>query len=106
MAKKSSRLIPSMLINVEGKGRASAEVLCENKTFSDAVFIETVAGIKEAIKNKDKTAILFQIAKSDYYLELDKSQWSQALQTCLDRLIEDEKYEECGKIKILIDKIK
>jgi hypothetical protein len=74
--------------------------------FVKAVFTETIAGIKEAINNKTKTATLFQLAKSDYYIELEKSQWKQALQTCIDKLIETEQYEECSKIKALIDKIK
>ena len=106
MAKKSNRQIPSMVINVKGEGQADIEALCENEVFVSAVFTETIAGIKDAINTKSKTATLFQIAKSDYYLELEKSQWKQALQTCIDRLIEIEQYEECSKIKALIDKIK
>jgi len=106
MAKKSNRQIPSMVVTIKGEGETDIEALCENEMFIKAVFIETIAGIKDAISTKSKTATLFQIAKSDYYLELDKSQWNQALQTCIDRLIENEKYEECSKIKVLMDKIK
>ena len=106
MAKKSSRQIPSMLVTVRGEGQADIDALCENEVFTNAVYVETIAGIKDAISTKSKTAVLFQIAKSEYYLELDKSQWKQALQTCIDKLIDDEKYEECSKIKLLMDKIK
>jgi hypothetical protein len=106
MAKKSNRQIPSMVVTIKGEGQADIEALCDNETFTRAVFTETIAGIKDAINTKSKTAVLFQLAKSDYYLELDKSQWKQALQTCIDRFIESEQYEECSKIKLLIDKIK
>ena len=106
MAKKSNRQVPSMVVTIKGEGETDIEALCENEMFIKAVFIETIAGIKDAISTKSKTAILFQMAKSDYYLELDKSQWKQALQTYIDRLIEEEKYEECSKIKVLMDKIK
>jgi len=106
MAKKSNRQVPSMVVTIKGEGETDIEALCENEMFIKAVFIETIAGIKDAISTKSKTATLFQIAKSDYYLELDKSQWKQALQTYIDRLIEEEKYEECSKIKVLMDKIK
>lgn len=106
MAKKSTRQVPSMVINVKGEGQADIDALCENEVFVKAVFTETIEGINDAIKSKSKTATLFQLAKSEYYLELDKSQWKQALQTCIDRLIVDEKYEECGEIKTLMDKIK
>ena len=50
--------------------------------------------------------MLFEMGKSDYYIEISKDQWKQALQTCIDRLVEIEKYEECSKIKQLMDKIK
>jgi hypothetical protein len=105
MAKKSTRQIPSMVISVKGEGQADIDSLCENEVFIKAVFTETIAGITDAIKNKNKTATLFQIAKSEYYLELEKNQWEQALQTCIDKLIETEQYEECSKIKVLINKI-
>lgn len=106
MAKKSTRQIPSMVVNVKGEGQTDIDALCENEVFVKAVFIETIAGIKEAINNKTKMATLFQLAKSDYFIELEKSQWKQALQTCIDKLIETEQYEECSKIKVLMDKIK
>ncbi len=106
MAKKTTRQVPSMLITVKGEGQADIDALCENEMFIKAVFTETIAGITDAIKTKSKTATLFQIAKSEYYLELEKNQWKQALQTCIDRLVETEQYEECSKIKVLIDKIK
>ena len=106
MAKKSTRQIPSMVINVKGEGQADIDSLCENEVFIKAVFTETIAGITDAIKTKSKTVTLFQLAKSEYYLELDRSQWKQALQTCINRLVEVEQYEECSKIKVLMDKIK
>ena len=106
MAKKSNRQIPSMVVTIKGEGQADIEALCGNEVFANAVFTETIAGIKDAINTKSKTATLFQLEKSDYYLELEKSQWKQALQTCIDRLIETEQYEECSKIKVLMDKIK
>lgn len=106
MAKKSNRQVPSMVVTIKGEGQADIDALCENEVFANAVYVETIAGIKDAVNTKSKTAVLFQIAKSEYYLELEKSQWKQALQTCIDRLIDEEKYEECSKIKVLMDKIK
>ena len=95
-----------MVVNVKGEGQTDIDALCENEVFVKAVFTETIAGIKEAINNKTKIATLFQLAKSDYFIELEKNQWKQALQTCIDKLIETEQYEECSKIKVLMDKIK
>ena len=106
MAKKLTRKIPTMVLSVIGEGKPDVEALCNNKIFSRAVYSEAVEGIKDAIKNRAKTAILFELGKSEYYVELDKTEWKQALQTCMDRYVEKELYETCAEIKILIDKIK
>ena len=106
MAKKSTRKIPSMVVTVNGSGPADIESLCSNKVFAGAVYKEAIAGIKDAIQTKSKTAILFELKKSEYYIELDKSDWKQALQSCIDKLIETEDYELCTLVKELIDKIK
>jgi protein-arginine kinase activator protein McsA len=106
MAKKITRPIPSMVVNVIGNGRPDIKALCSNEVFVKAVFKETVAGIKDAIDNKKKTAILFELDSSENFIEINKNQWIPALQTCLDKLIENEKYEECAQIKELISKIK
>jgi hypothetical protein len=106
MAKKTTRPIPSMVVNVIGNGRPDIDSLCSNEIFVKAVFKETIEGIKDAIKTKSQTAILFELDKSEYYIELNKSQWMPALQTCLDKLVEGEKYEECAQIKELMSKIK
>jgi len=106
MVKKSNRQIPAVILNVVGDGKPDVDALCNAEGFIKAVFIETVEGIKDALATNNKTAILFEVGKSDYYIEISKDQWKQALQTCIDRLVETEKYEECSKIKQLIDKIK
>lgn len=105
MAKKIIRKIPSMVITVVGDGRANIDSLCANETFAKAVFKEAVEGIKDAIANKRQSAILFEVAKSEYYVELEKTEWKQVLQICLDKHIEKEDYERCSEIKLLMDKI-
>jgi hypothetical protein len=106
MAKKSTRTVPKMVLSIIGEGTPDAKALCDNEIFSRAVYVEAVEGIKDAIKNRAKTAILFELGKSEYYVELDKTEWKQALQSCMDMYIEKELYERCSDIKILIDKIK
>lgn len=106
MAKKSTRRVPMMVLNIVGEGKADIDIICNNEVFAGAVFKETVESIKDALSRKKSTAVLFELNKSDYYIEISKDQWKQALQTCLDRLIVDEKYEECNEIKIIMDKIK
>lgn len=106
MAKKSTRRVPMMVLNIVGEGKADINVICDNEVFAAAVYKETVESIKDALSSRKQTAVLFELNKSDYYIEISKDQWKQALQTCIDRFVETEQYEECSKIKILIDKIK
>lgn len=105
MAKKATRKVPVMKLTIVGDGKPDAQALCDNVVFANAVYTETIESIKDAIKTKSNTAILFEIGVSEYYVEIDRNQWKQALQSCLDKLIELEKYEECIEIKSLIDKI-
>ena len=105
MAKKV-RTIPTMILKVKGEGSADAEARCNSDVFVSAVYIETVNGIQDALSNNKKTAILFELGKSEYFVEIDKSQWKIALQSCIDKLVENEKYEDCISIKKLMDKIK
>ena len=105
MAKKT-RTIPTMMLSIKGEGKPDIEALVSNEVFANAVYLETVNGIKDAITNKRKTAILFELDKSDYYVEINKSEWKQALESCIEKLVEVEKYEQCIDIKKIIDKIK
>ena len=105
MAKKSTRKIPTMVITINGSGTTDIEALCNNEIFANAVYKETIASIKDAINNKNKSAILFELDKSEYYVEINKSEWKQALQSCIDKLVETEDYEMCIQMQDLIDKI-
>jgi hydroxymethylpyrimidine pyrophosphatase-like HAD family hydrolase len=106
MAKKSIRKVPSMVVTVNGGGVANIDSLCNNEVFSRTVFKETFLGIKDAVETKKKTAILFELEKSEYFIEIEKSDWKQALESCIDKFVEIEQYEKCSEIKELIDKIK
>ena len=106
MAKKTARRLPKMIVNTKGEGQADIDALSSNEVFSNAVFKEAFEGIKDAISTKSKTAVLFELGQSEYYIEIAKQDWKQALQSCIDKLVEAEKYEECVKIKDVIEKIK
>ena len=66
---------------------------------------EEILEVTDTINNKNKSAILFELDKSEYYVEINKSDWKQALQSCIDKLIETEDYEMCIQMQDLIDKI-
>ena len=103
---KQTRIIPTMMLTINGDGEVDIDAIINNDIFSKAVYLETFAGIKDAIVNKKKTAVLFTIGRTDYFIELNKDQWKNALQSCITIFEKDEQYEKCIEVSELISKIK
>ena len=62
--------------------------------------------IEDAHKNKKIFASIFEINSSGLFVELHKKDWEQALETCIMWEIEHQNFEECNRIKKLIETIK
>lgn len=102
-SKKEVRRVP--LMKVASSNKFTHEHLLENNAFINAVYGETVNGIEDAIKNNNKSAILFLLGNSDAHVEINKLDWKVALESCIDYYIESEQYELCVSIKKLIGKL-
>lgn len=100
---KDMRVIPIM--RIKGVGDYDHSHLMNSKVFSDAVYMETIHSIKEAIKTNSKTATLFRIDDTEDTIIVDKSQFSQALDSCIEHYIELEDYETCQFIVDIKDKL-
>ena len=65
-----------------------------NNDVTDAI----VAGIREAIENKKKTADCFELGfdeEDDFFeVSLPKSEWPQALSACMNKYEEAERYDD------------
>lgn len=94
-----------LLMKVASNNKFTHEHLLENNAFINAVYSETINGIEDAINNNNKSAILFLLGNSDAHVEINKSDWKLALQSCIDYYIGSEQYELCVDIKKLIDKL-
>lgn len=84
----------------------TAEDLLDTPALVHLVKKETPLAIKDAFANKKTFATLFQINHSENYIDIPKSYWIPALEECIKYLIEEQRYEECGNLKELIDSIK
>lgn len=69
------------------------------------VIDETVFAIKEGINKNKKSTNLFEVANSDYYIELKKEQWKPSLEKALEYYIEREEYTKCAECRDLINKL-
>lgn len=79
--------------------------VAKSDSFKVAVFTETLNGIKDAIYKKKTVATLFNIKGSDINIELNKSEWKNALQECIGYYSDLERYEQCIEIQQLINKL-
>ena len=69
------------------------------------IYRSLVEGVSEAIKeNKNKVRIC-EIKNSNTYVTVEKKDWKSSLDSALEFYIGIEEYEECSKIKNLIDKL-
>ena len=77
----------------------------ELKQKKPQVYKSLVEGITEAFETNSDEIRLCEVKYANTYLTVHKDSWSSSLPRALDFYIEKEEYEECIKIKELIDKL-
>ena len=77
----------------------------ELKQKKPQVYKSLVEGIAEAIEEKKDEIKLCEVKYANTYLTVHKDNWSGSLAKAMDFYIEKEEYEQCSKIKKLIDKL-
>ncbi len=69
------------------------------------VYRSLVEGISEAINNNSDEIKLCEVKNTNTYITVEKPEWKASLDSALQFYINTEEYEECSKIKNLIDKL-
>jgi len=100
----SKRQIPRAMF--EPLEDLQAADLLDNAALLTLVKKEAPLAIEEALKNKKTFATLFEISGTGYYLDIPKNYWIPALEQCIVYKLEEEDFEDCVKIKNLIEDIK
>jgi len=101
--RKMRRKIPVLRVNVEPG--ASYSQLKEVPEIQKVVLEEAVYAIKEGIEKNRTSISLFEVAYSDYYIELKKDKWKSTLEKVLEYYIEREEYNKCAETRDLINKL-
>ena len=78
----------------------------EAKAKKPTVMKSLVSNIAEGIIDNLESVNVAEIKHTDIILSVPKSEWKGGLENAMNYYIEKEEYEECSKIKNLIDKIK
>jgi hypothetical protein len=66
---------------------------------------EAIYAIKDGIEKHKSSISLFEIAQSDYYIELGKDKWKLTLENLIEYYVESEEYDKCAEARDLISKL-
>ena len=69
------------------------------------VYKSLIEGVSEAIKSNKKEVKLCEVKNSNTYITVEKENWKNSLDSALQFYINTEEYEQCSKIKNLLDKL-
>ena len=69
------------------------------------VYKSLIEGVSEAIKSDKEEIKLCEVKNSGIYITVEKPEWKKSLDSALLYYIDIEEYEQCSKIKRLIDKL-
>ena len=77
----------------------------ELKSSKHKVYKSLIDGVTEAIKSNKEEIKLCEVKNSGIFITVEKEEWKNSLDSALEYYISTEEYEECSKIKKLIDKL-
>jgi hypothetical protein len=97
------RQIPVFRVSVQPG--ASYDQLHEIPEVKEVVIEEVIIAVKDAIKRKKSSIELFEVANSDYYLQLSKDKFKPSLEAAIEYFVEKEEYDRCIECRDLINKL-
>ncbi len=77
----------------------------EAKAKKPTMMKSLVSNIAEGIEDKSESVNVAEIKNYDIIISVPKSEWKSGLKNVMNYYIEKEEYEECSKIKSLIEKL-
>tara|TARA_R110002012_G_scaffold208509_1_gene378617 strand:+ start:306 stop:584 length:279 start_codon:yes stop_codon:yes gene_type:complete len=78
----------------------------EAKAKKPTMMKSLVINIADGIEDNLESVNIAEIKNQDIIISVPKTEWKGGLENAIDYYIEREEYEECSKIKKLIEKIK
>ena len=77
----------------------------ELKSKKHQVYKSLIDGVTEAIKTNKEAIKLCEVKNSGMFITVEKPEWKDSLDSALQYYVNKEEYEQCSKIKKLIDKL-
>jgi hypothetical protein len=93
------------VFRVTAEPGADYSVLTTFPEIKQAVLDEAIYAIKDGIEKHKSSISLFEIANSEYYIELSKEKWKPILEHLIEHYAEKEEYDKCVEVRDLISKL-
>ena len=77
----------------------------ETKAKKPLMMRTLVTNIAEGVKDNLESVNIAEIKHTDIILNVPKSEWKPGLEKAIEYYVEKEEYEQCSKIKDLINKL-
>jgi len=94
------RVFFQSLVNID------SSFIQKDKKLSNLLLREVPVAIEQALKTNKESATLFEINTTGLYVNVPKTSWVSALETCVAEKVKKEEFEECIKLSDLINKVK
>jgi len=101
--RKMRRKIPVLRVSLEHG--ADYSQLKDVPGIKEVVIEEAISAIKEGIEKKKSSISLFEVAYSDYYIDIKRDKWKSTLEKVLEYYLELEDYDKCAEARDLINKL-
>tara|TARA_B100000902_G_C27122099_1_gene819191 strand:- start:92 stop:433 length:342 start_codon:yes stop_codon:yes gene_type:complete len=105
MSKTTPKINKGTIIELIYDDKKDLIKLAEKSEFCEFILKDSLKAIEKAIKYKLPKVNLFNIANLSIVIELDKLQYKSVLTQAEKFYANMEDYEECSRIKKLIDKL-
>lgn len=103
--KKMKRKIPLFRLSVKPGMKLDYSQMVYTPGVKDAIIEETFKAIKDGIDRNKKTTSIFEVAHSNYYINLDRDRWKINLENIMHHYVEKEDYVKCAECRDLIQKL-
>ena len=77
----------------------------ETKSKKRQVYKSLVQSITEGVEYKLESVNIAEIKNHDVIISVPKSEWKGGLENAMDYYIKKEEYEECSKIKKILERL-
>ena len=105
MSKTTPKIDKGTIIELIYDNKEDLLKLAEKSEFCEFILNDSIKAIKKAIKYKQPKANLFNISNLSVIIEIKQTQYESVLKQAVKHYASRENYEECSKLKKLIDKL-